>query len=329
MQPIIIQLHLNSRVPGGNIGHSRICVFAALALGAAGSLWGSGPAIGEATANGAYSVDKAQIVGTSALYDGARVQTGAAPSRVRLRNGSQIDLNANSSVVVRGTEAVLEKGSSQFGAASGYSLQARTLRIETDGAGAKAVVRLTGERNVLVQAANGPVRVFSKTGVLVALMDRGMGASFDPYAAPPDDFDMSGCLLRSTQSPLFGLAVANQLYQVAGPDLAGNVGNRVHITGARSASPVGLPGASASVTVNKIDMMDVGGCRAAAASFPNMTAEKLAAEKRPPVDVAKNQKSTKGPGGSASHNHTPAIIAGVAVAAGGGAVALVVMGKSK
>jgi hypothetical protein len=310
------------------MGRSRICVISVLALGAIGSLWGSSPAIGEATASGAYSVNKTQKVGTSPLYDGARVETRAASSRLHLRNGSQIELNANSSVVVGGTEAVLEKGSGQFGAAPGYNLRARTLRIETEGAGAKAEVRLTGDRMVEVNAVSGPVEVFSKTGVRVALLPPGMGNIFTPDAADAGTFDNSGCLLRSTLGPLFGLAVANQLFQVVGPDLVGKVGDRVHITGTLSASPASLQGAGALVTVTKVEMTDVGGCRAAAASFPNLTAEKVT------VVVAKNEKSTKGPGGptgplNPKKSNTPAIIAGVAVAAGGGAAAIAVLSKSK
>jgi len=295
---------------------SKVYLLGAIALGTIGSLWGSSPAIGVATANGTFAVNKTQVSGSATLFDGALVETGKASSRLDLANGSHLNLNANSSVELKASGAVLKTGSGELGAVTGFSLEARTLRIETGGANATADVRLNGERNVLVKALNGPVRVFSKTGVLVALVNAGMGVTLDPYAAPPEDFDMSGCLLAQSAGPLFGLAVDNVLYQVSGPNLNANVGNRVHIAGASTGGAT-LDGASALVNVTKLEMTDVAGCQAAAARFPGMTATPNG-----PVTTPVTTPPAKG------KSHTGAIIAGVAVAGAAGGITAAVCCKS-
>jgi hypothetical protein len=299
----------------------NVYLLGAVCLGAVSSLWGSSPAIGTATANGTFAVNKSQVSGSAALYDGTLIETGAASSRLQMSNGSRIDLNANSSLTVRGSEAVLEKGSGEIGAVAGFNLQARTLRIETEGgASAKAEVRLTGERDVLVKALNGPVRVFSRTGVLVALVNPGMGVTLDPYAAPAEDFDMGGCLLKQASGSLFGLAVDNVLYQLTGnATLLTSVGNRVHIVGTRSTSSA-LKGATASVAVTKIEVTDKGGCVAAAGSFN--------APKFDPMSAGAGS-GAPGPVKSGMSTQTKTIIAGVAIAGAGGGIAAAVCCKSK
>lgn len=290
----------------------KIYVLGALTLGTLSNVWAASPAIGVATAKGSFAVNQMQVSGSATLFDGSQVRTGIASSRVEMSNGSRIDLNANSTLTVHGSEAVLEKGSSELGTSEGFNLQARTLRIETEGTAAKAEVRLNGERNVLVKALNSPVRVYSKTGVLVAKVNPGMGVTLDPYAAPPDDFDMSGCLLKQSPGSLFGLAVDSQLYQLTGANLDANVGNRVHVTGTRGSAAAALKGASALVAVTKIEMTDVGGCLAAASRFPGLS-------------------GTGGKTIAAAHaSHTTAyIIAGVAVAGAGGGIAAAVSGGNK
>jgi hypothetical protein len=140
--------------------------------------------------------------------------------------------------------------------------------------------------------------------------------TFDPFAAAADDFEMSGCLLGQIKGGLFGLVVNGQMYQVSGANLAGNVGNRVHIVGTKTAGAATLGGATVAVTVTSIQMTDAGGCIAAAAQFKDMTAD------------ARGGPGGGGPG-MKPKSHTTAIIAGVAVAGAGGGIAAAVLGKSK
>jgi hypothetical protein len=280
----------------------KVFILGTLTLGTIGSLWGSSPAVGTATATGPFAVNKAQVFGSTTLFDGALIETGTVPSRLELNTGNQIDLSANSSLTLHGNEAVLEKG----------SLEARTLRVETEGPNSKAEVRLT-EGNMLVKAVTGSVRVLSRTGVLVARVNPGMGVMLDPYAAPPADFDLSGCLLKQIQGTLFGLAVDNQLYQVSGADLLKNKGNKIHITGTSGSTPAGLKGASTLITITKVELVAAGGCRAAGATH----------------GMDGDTGTGGGPGIDKPKSHTTAIIAGVAVAGAGGGIAAALAGGSK
>lgn len=290
-----------------------VCVVGVGVLGTLYVLAAASPAIGTATATGSFAVNQSAVTGKATLFDGAVVETAKSSSRVDLSNGSRIELNANSSLLVNGTQAVLQKGSGQFVGLGSYNLRARTLRIEPTGPSAVAQVRLTGERNVEVAALAGSVRVFSANGILVALLDPRMMNTFDPYAASPEAFDTNGCLLFHPDGKQFGLVVDNQIYQLAGGSLAGNVGNRVHVAG--NTGTGAMQGVAGLVTVTSVQLSDVGGCVAAAGRFPGWSAQ--------------------GPGGTVAaaapkRTHTGAIIAGVAVAGGGGAIAAVALsGKSK
>src|SRR6185437_4248605 len=131
---------------------------------------------------------------------------------------------------------------------------------------------LTGAREVQVAALNGFVRVFSKTGVLVARLDPRMANTFDPSAAPPDSFDMNGCLIYHPDGRQFGLVVENQLYQAKGSNLARNVGNRVHLVGKLS-TETGIQGVSAVVEATSMELTESGGCTASAGRFPGWSAK--------------------------------------------------------
>ncbi|MEO8367734.1 MAG: hypothetical protein ABI806_00855 [Candidatus Solibacter sp.] len=296
----------------------RLFVFGALSLGLVGGLWAANSGIGTATAKGTFAVNQSKVSGTATLFDGTKVETGAISSRLQLINGSRIDLNANSSVTVHGSDAVLETGSGEIGVAAGFNLQARTLRIETEGASGRAEVRLTGEHDVQVKALAGPVKIFSKTGVLVAMVNPGMGLMLDPYAAPADDFDMSGCLLKQASGPLYGLAVDSALYQLMGANLGANVGSRVHIVGTRGTGGA-LKGSQASVTMTKIEVTAAGGCLAAANRFTAPAYDPMTAGSGGPGKVEKAGMTSQ----------TKAIIAGVAIAGAGGGIAAAVCCKSK
>src|ERR1039457_3130664 len=52
----------------------------------------AGPAIGVAMANGSFQVDSFQVYGNTTLFDGTRIQTEKAPSRLQLKNGAKMGL---------------------------------------------------------------------------------------------------------------------------------------------------------------------------------------------------------------------------------------------
>lgn len=79
------------------------------ALAMAGS-----PAIGIVTASGSFTLNNSAVYGNATLFDGAKVETGAASSEIALNNGMKLLLAAQSSARVFSNKVVLEKGAGQL-----------------------------------------------------------------------------------------------------------------------------------------------------------------------------------------------------------------------
>jgi len=219
----------------------------------------AGPAIGVAMANGSFQVDSSQVYGNTTLFDGATIQTEKASSRLKLNNGAKMSLGENSRAMIFDKRMRLERGLGEVGASSSYRMEARTLRISPGDTKAIARVKLEGDKQVLVSAVNGPVRVFNDSGLLVANVERGMALLFTPQAAQPSAFQMSGCLLQTADGK-FLLVDPNQTVELRGSDLAQETNNRVEVKGTAYRSAPPIPPASQVVQVDSIQRTDVGGC---------------------------------------------------------------------
>jgi hypothetical protein len=291
----------------------RVQALVALNLAGALAAWSAGPVIGIAVAKGTFQVDNAQVAGNSTLFDGSKVETTEASSRLRLQNGTRVELAAGSRAAVFQDRTLLEKGFGEFQAASSYGIEARGLRISSAGGRSIVRVRLDGETRVLVAALNGPARVFKTSGALIANVAAGATLRFEPQAQPESAARMSGCLLRKAGRFILVEQTANVVVELRGDaaQLSAQLGNRVEIQGAVDASAQPVEGASQVVQVSALDQVGPGGCVAAAqaagAELPT----------RAPVQAA-----------AAKPKHSTAVIAGVAVAAGGGAIAGVLLMNS-
>ncbi len=190
-------------------------------------------AIGLAVSDGTFQVNHTAVNGSATLFDGAIVQTEEAASRIDLHGASMV-LGANSRVRLEGKRIVLEQGLAALHKNSDYRLEARTLRIAPVTAKAGAQIQLDGGK-VLVAALNGPVRVYSDTGLLVASVVPGSNLSFEPQAgASANGFDRTGCLLFKDGH--FALVDSNgQVSEVQSKEfvrsLVAGTGNTVHIVG--------------------------------------------------------------------------------------------------
>lgn len=283
-----------------------------LALNLAGALaaWSAGPVIGFAVANGAFRVDNAPVAGNTTLFDGSKIETTEASSRLRLRDGTRVELAAESRAVVFQNHALLEKGFGEFQAPSGYEIEARGLRISSARGTSILRIRLDGEKTVLVAALGGPARVFKASGPLVANVTAGTTLRFDPQAQPESAARMSGCLLRKAGRFILVDQTANVVVELLGDaaQLTAQLGNRVEIQGTVDASAPPAEGASQVIRVSALEQIGPGGCVAAAQAV----GAELPTRAPAAATVAKS-------------SHNTAIIAGVAVAAGGGAIAGVLL----
>jgi hypothetical protein len=276
-------------------------------------------AIGVAVARGSFEIDNSQVYGNTTLFDGSTIRTGQASSRLQLKNGTRLDLGEESQAKVFDKQATLERGMGEVEGASKYEMEARTLRISPVGAKSIARVKLEGEKQVLVAAVNGRVRVVNDSGLLVANVQPGATLLFTPQAGQAGSFQMSGCLV-GTKDGKFLLVDANQTVELRGTGLAAEINNHVDVTGTAFRSAVPTPPAVQVVQADGVKRVEEGGCIDAINKMESAGVKVL----RPGQSTAGNvPKATK----STSH---AGIYAGVGVAVAGGIGAAVALsGKKK
>ncbi len=287
----------------------------------------AGTVIGTAYTEGPFRVSEARVADTATLFEGALVETEQNAARLELR-GASMNLGANSRARVSSKQALLEQGAGELHSDSGYALEARGLRVRGSGPEAVARVRLDGATNVLVAAAYGPVSVFNGKGLLVARVRAGETLSFEPQAGAADAFDIQGCL-GWKEGRYIVIDQNGRIFEVRGKDFAALAGNSVRV---RGKAATGTPGAGAVqiVNVESIEAAGGGGCAA--------TIQQAGAQSTPPAGQPRSRGQAPGLGGEAgaapaatkaggkSHK---ALYAGVAVAAVGGTVGIILATQGK
>jgi hypothetical protein len=242
------------------------------------------------------AIDGARVSGNATLFDGS-VVTAFGYSRLQLNSGTRMDLGNGSSVRVFANHASLEGGSSEVQSTSGYSIDARSLRIQPEGASI-ARVKLDGDQKVLVTALAAPVKVWNSQGILVARVMPEMPLSFLPQAADGTKFSSSGCVVNKSGAAFFVDQTGNQVYELRSSakaaDLRNFVGKRAMVTGSVDGSAKAAPGAAQVVSVNAIEVASGASC----ADAGSVTAKGAVAGAAAPAGVA------------------AAVIVGVVVAAG-------------
>jgi hypothetical protein len=189
-------------------------------------------AIGTVVASGNFQVDSAPVSGNATIADGATIQTGAARSEVRLNNGARMSLGAATRGRVFQDRLFLEQGEGQVEAGANYAVQARTLKILSDNAGARGRIVLTGETKVQVAALRGTMRVTNSEGILVARVLPGVTMEFEPQAAgAAAPSQLSGCLQKKSSRFLLTDETTNVTVELKGAQLQAETGNRIEIVG--------------------------------------------------------------------------------------------------
>src|SRR5437868_5825984 len=184
------------------------------------------PAVGVVTARGSFTIDDSRIAGNATLFEGNQIQTSQAPSHLQLNSGASMQLAAESRGVVYRDRLVLESGS---GRVDNYNVEALSLRIRPDGAAAEVSVR---KGSVEVAALNGPVRVTTAKGVLLANLQAGNKLAFMPEAAlPAAPTTVTGCLESAGSKFLLTDETSLVRFEVMGAGVAKEAGHRVQIAG--------------------------------------------------------------------------------------------------
>ncbi len=260
--------------------------------------FGAPPVIGIATVHGSLRVDNVPVQGNATLFDGARLETASASSRIRLQAGGQMELGTASRGQVFSDRLILEKGLGRMEYVPHYRFEARNLRIEPDSIGSSAEVLLSEPGRVTVNALSGQVRVSTAEGLLLARLEPGGSLEFQPQAAGAvAPFVLTGCLAGADGRILLTDETAKVSFELKGKELTQYIGQRVEI---QAAAPGNGPAGSGPKVVQVVQIKRVaGGC--------------------PAMPPSRNGSQAKAPRMSGS---TKAVIAGVAIAAGAGGAAL-------
>lgn len=256
-------------------------------------------------------VDGARVSSNATLLEGSDVSSSGF-SRLQLNTGTRVDLSSGSRVRVYANHALLEEGGSEVQSGSGYSIDARSLRIQPSDATSVARVRLDGDDRVSVTALGTAVNVWNREGILVARVMPAMPLSFLPQAGAAGSFSNTGCVVNKSGAALFVDTTGNQVFELRadkGVDLRKSVGKRTKVTGTIDSSAKAATGASQVVNVSAATTADGGSCSDAATRLgATTTAGGMAA------------------GGAATGGAAAAATGGTAAATGGGVSAAVIGG---
>jgi hypothetical protein len=275
----------------------------------------SDPIIGMASAQSGITLDNSRVSGTATLFEGSKI-TADGYSRLHLNNGTRLDLAAGSQAQVFANHASLESGAGEIEGASGYEIDARTLKIQLSEKASIARVKIgPSDARVYVTALNAPVNVLNSEGFLVAKVRPGIPFSFLPQgAAAANSYDATGCVLQKNGAAILTDDGGSQIAELRGYDLRKSVGKRTHVLGSVDATAAPAGGASQVVNVTKTTLVaQGGGCSALAA--------KLGATTTPAGLPGPSAAATAAGGGIGTK---AAIVIGVATAAAvgvGGAAA--------
>src|SRR5665213_416378 len=178
-------------------------VYRVIAIGCAVSLplvSAVSPVIGFMTATGTVELDTSPVVQHGTLFEGSIVETYMAGSQLEIPKEMKASLGASSRAQVFRDHMILEKGDSQVSGASHYWVQARGLRIRSLDGNAVATVSLRGDRQVLVMAQGGPVRVANAQGLAIAWVNAGKTLQLEPPApgAAIAASRLTGCLQEAS-----------------------------------------------------------------------------------------------------------------------------------
>lgn len=271
-------------------------------------------AIGIAMASGPFKINHSEVKGNASLFEGSEVTTAAASSKLRISGGARLELGTYSQAKVYAGRTILEKGSGQIEGAPGYGIEARTLRIAAADPKSIARVQFESDRAIRVSAVNGPVRITTASGLLVARVSTGNNLRLEPQTES-SGFDVTGCVLKKRGQFILVDQTTNQVFEIRGLDLNSALGNREEVKGVSVADGKPVDGATQVIQGSSHSLVAPGGCIAVATS---VGADPLPGATLSPAAPA-----------AAKAGPNKAVILGVIVGGGAAAGAALALGSSK
>ena len=135
------------------------------------------PAIGVASAVGTFMLNSSEVEGNANLFDGSRIQTDKASSKVYLMSGAALVLGVNSAGTVYRDHFTLRQGATKVDSLTQYSIHADQYDIRQGKPSSQAIVRLN--KGVLeIAALSGSLNIFNQKGDLLTQIGAGTASAF-------------------------------------------------------------------------------------------------------------------------------------------------------
>jgi hypothetical protein len=210
---------------------------------------GSG-SIGTVNARGDLRVDGYTVQGNGTLFDGSAIETGKATATLRLENGTEITMDANSHGIVHRDHLVLLQGKGQLKASNTpFFLEADGLHVTPVGPNAQGVVNLQSASSLEVASINGEFKVADGDGLSVAHISSGAAMAFHQQTQAPLPPSANGTtvtvegLVSFDDGHFYLTTVDGTKYELVGKDFTKDDGAKEEVTGTLRlpTTPNGIP----------------------------------------------------------------------------------------
>ena len=174
------------------------------------------PTIGVASAVGTFTLNSSEVEGNANLFDGSRIKTEKASSKVYLMSGAALVLGVDSAGTIYRDHFTLSQGATKVDNLTGYAIHADQYDIRQAKPSTQAVVRIN-HGAIEVAALSGAVNVFDGGGTLLTRIGAGTASSFQtglktlPSGASVDNNNRKkklAYLYLATGAALTGLGLA-------------------------------------------------------------------------------------------------------------------------
>jgi hypothetical protein len=141
------------------------------------SLMASSSAIGVVSAVGTFTLDSSEVEGNANLFDGSRIQTEQASSKVYLMSGAALVLGVNSAGTIYKDHFTLTQGAMKVDNLTGYSIHADRYDIREGQPSSQAIVRFD-RGSIEIAAVTGSLNVYDEKGALLTRVGAGTASAF-------------------------------------------------------------------------------------------------------------------------------------------------------
>jgi len=187
--------------------------------------------IGIVMTSGRVVIDGNEVPGTSAIFSGNEISSGAVNSTLQFRDGTSAVMRPSTVVVVYGDRSDLRRGIAQQSGVDRHSVLADGFTISSKASNAVVLVGVKDDSHFEVAPRIGEAEVLSPSGTLIARIEQGNILSFD-IAQAPEASTKPGKLCGDLKDNYQLTDVLTSVtYQLQGADLAKYVGHSIRVTG--------------------------------------------------------------------------------------------------